>query len=226
MDKFTKFIVIDTETCGIREDSVILSFSACFIDIEKYEVSEAKYQDYINSEIPHKDTFNRFLNRRDQIENLNSIEYESTMEFWRDQYKNHPENSEMIKNLFSSKNRTLAKNTIIEFTEWFNSFGESSEILVFERGNGFDSNKIARAAELTGNPIPWVYYNVKETRTWIDSRIKQEDKPKIYYKNSLNFKKKVDESLGIIGMVKHNSLHDCTADAFRIAFIIDCGHKL
>lgn len=144
----TTNIMIDLETMGISQDSMILTIGAIEFN-KKGEASNNLFYERINLDTykPYKSSFGF-----DQ----------STIIWWMNQ------NEEAKHEAFSTIDRKNIKDTILAFDKWVAKINERAVPQIWSHGSIFDVVLLEHHFSVFGIKIPWKYWNVRDTRTLYD----------------------------------------------------------
>jgi hypothetical protein len=198
-------IIIDIETLDTKPAAIILSIGAFAFDrfnlnetLEKIEMVEisgcySDYHLYLSCDLP------------DQLFYSNRTISNETLEWWRSQVdkKNaspapgHSHLEEALKKLISKIN------------EWKKI---NSDIAFYFRGTNFDPIILENAFNEYSLQTPWLYYQVRDVRTYIDTLTR-------------TTKGKIEGHTPSFNFIKHNALHDAMYDAEQMCVAYETNNS-
>ena len=134
-------MMIDIETLGIRSNSIVLTLGGVKFNPFTDDISD---EFYVKFDITEQENLNRHID-------------ESTVKWWDDQDKAVRDEA------FSPDGRKTLEDGLFEFNKWI---GNSTE-LWSQGGTGFDIRIMENLYKDAGNPVPWPYWGVRDSRTII-----------------------------------------------------------
>lgn len=158
-------IMLDLETLGTNIKSPVLSIGACEFDFEKGVNEENTFHVKID------------VSCYDNIKQAFEIDY-ATLKWWSKQAN--------FKDVLSGE--VTLHTALVQFKDWMSQFDEN-KVQIWCQGPDFDCNIFKHACGVFRFPLPWKYYNQRDTRT--------------LYEVAPNFKKSPRSG------VYHDALDDC-----------------
>ena len=134
--------MLDFETLGQSEDTVVISLGACFFDYEKGTIG---------------DTFYMAFEIDDQLQKGRSITPD-TLKWWFNQ-------SSAAKKVFNEKAKPTLE-VLSTFVAWVQAHGSVSKISPWGNGASFDISIIEHLFRQYKLKCPWLFYNVLDLRTF------------------------------------------------------------
>lgn len=133
--------MVDLETYGLRPGSIIRSIGAVFFDKHRRTIGE-KY--YANIE-------------QESCEKVGMTMDQSTVDWWSRQPK-------------TTRDQLLVdprpiKDVMQDFARWFN---RNAGFYVWSQGANFDTVLVENAMARVSVPVPWKFWNTRDTRTAYD----------------------------------------------------------
>lgn len=184
-------IMLDLETLGKREDTVILSIACVPFTFEDHDY----YQSYINKGIMIK------FDVKEQINVYHRSITTDTIEWWKSQSKEARD-----ANLKPSPDDMTVVEGLTKLNKFIAETGYNhKQSYVWSRGSNFDFPKLEHlyedCAKLT---VPFNTWKIRDTRTYIDILCGRNDG-------------KYDLKMGIKdNFVAHNCLHDAALEAAKL----------
>lgn len=183
-------VFFDMETMSTKPNAVVLSLGLLAVD-SKSDPDEMDFDDLVNDGIELK------FDARSQVANGRHVE-KDTMEWWKTQ-------GEEAKRVLKPQPTDIPFSEIIES---INNFFEEKNLNMkrtkfYCRGPDFDFSILKDLYWQANAEIPIKYWNVRDTRTVIDTLLGSDAK----------FVYKMDNPPSFI---HHNALHDCAMDVLRI----------
>lgn len=187
---------IDTETLGMRENTVVLSIGC--VAFQLVENGPNDYERYV------RDGFHVKFSVKDQIVNHKRTTDQSTIDWWKQQ---EPEAQKILK----PSDHDVDMATGLEmFNEWIGKSGYNwRKSYVWSRGTYFDFPKIEHMYVQTGIKCGFNTWKIRDTRTFIDILTGDESGQ---YEPKGGFPK---------SFIKHDALHDAAMDAYRMTEIFN-----
>lgn len=186
-----KHIVLDIETLGIFDNSVVLSIGGVVFDPE----TEFEFLD-----LTEDNSFFVKLKAKDQKERLNRTVTPSTIEWWKSQ------NDEAKKVLLPSDKDVDAETAIDQLNEFVKEECEydPKNSVIWVRGS-LDFPVLHSLALSCGKELCFGYNRIRDVRTAID----------ILYNSNNGY---TDMSKPCVGFIAHDPVHDCARDAMLLTY--------
>jgi hypothetical protein len=199
-------IVVDFETLGLSENSIILECSIIYFNL--YDNVDFTLKENLDN------YFQYLLDRGEKIQfNINkqilrrSIEPE-TLKWWSKQ------NPKILNKCIYNNNSTYDTDVLIPFIEsYINKYNNDKKIIIWSRGE-LDIKILNNIAKEHNQNLPWKYVDWRECRTKIAS-----ERTTIYQIAKL-LDKKGDYNFIKPDMANtHDSIHDCAIDAINMIYM-------
>lgn len=187
-------LMLDTETLGKREDTVILSIACVPFTLEDHDY----FKSYLNKGIMIK------FSVEEQIKKFHRSITTDTIEWWKQQSKEARD-----ANLKPSPNDMTAVEGLTLLSKFISDSGYNhKKSYVWARGTNFDFPKIEHFYEDCANlTLPFNTWKIRDTRTYIDILTGTDDgKYELKFGDIDNF-------------VAHNCLHDAAMEAAKLSEI-------
>jgi hypothetical protein len=187
---------IDTETLGLRENTVVLSIGcAAFRLVENGPNDYAKYIE---------GGFHVKFSVKDQLVNWKRSTDQSTIDWWKTQ---EPVAQKIIK---PSDEDVDMESGLLLFNDWIKRSGYTWKTsYVWSRGTAFDFPKIEHMYYQTGVKCGFNTWRIRDTRTYIDVLAGADNGQ---YEPQGGFPR---------AFIKHDALHDAAMDAYRMVEIFN-----
>lgn len=184
-------LLLDIETLGTREDTVILSIACVPFVFEEHECFDI----YLTKGFFVK------LDVKDQIRKHRRTVSEATIDWWKKQSKE----ARAANLTITAEDRYLVEG-LTRLSKFIGSTKyNSKKSYVFARGTYFDFPKLEHAYEVSAKlAVPFNTYKIRDVRTFIDIFAGVDDgQYNLRFCNTSKF-------------IKHNCLHDAAMDAARL----------
>lgn len=135
-------LMIDFETLGQNEDTIVISLGACFFDLESGKIGP---------------TFYMAFDIDDQLKRGRTITGD-TLKWWFSQ-------SDAAKKVFNDKAKPTEE-VLKTFATWVSGQNSVSKVRPWGNGATFDISIIEHLFRQYGIKCPWLYYNVMDMRTF------------------------------------------------------------
>lgn len=183
--------VVDIETLGKYDSSIVLSIGAVWFDPE---------EDFEYLDLVEKQSFFVKLNAKQQKEELKRTACKSTIEWWKGQ--NDIAKKVLIPTYMdiSGKGAIEALNEFIKQAPGF----DQNESVIWVRGS-LDYPVLSHLAESCGLELAFGYHRIRDIRTAID----------ILYNSNNGY---TTTSKPCVGFVAHDPVHDSARDAMLLVY--------
>jgi hypothetical protein len=173
--------MLDLETMGIKDNSAIVAIGAVCFDLPTGGILDSFYR---------------------QVSLEDAVKYgemdASTVLWWLGQ-------SDEARKQLTQGDRVPLKDALRDFSDWFNSLGNTENATVWGNGVNFDNAILKKAYEAVGLGVPWKFWNDRDVRTIVDLGVKL---------TGTNLK----ETIPFVGE-RHNALADATHQAKYVSAI-------
>lgn len=187
---------IDTETLGLRENTVVLSLGVAAFQMKQGASND--FERYIER------GFHVKFNVKDQLLNWKRTTDQSTIDWWKQQ---EPVAQKILK---PSEEDVSMEEGLLLFNDWIKTSGyDWKKSYVWSRGTYFDFPKIEHMYFQSGVKCGFNTWKIRDTRTFIDILTGSENGA---YEPRGGFPK---------SFVKHDALHDAAMDAYRMVEIFN-----
>lgn len=192
MDEYTEHLVVDVETLGLRENTVILAMAVVPFNF----ANPLSFDEYVNNGFMVK------FSAEEQIKKYRHSITKSTLQFW----KNQPKSVRDMNLIPMKTDRTVVAGCqelidYIQTSKYSNGF-------VFSRRSQFDFPKLNYLYEESANlKQPWSVWKERDVVTMIDVLTGSENGQ---YTPPSGIPK---------SFIKHYCLHDCAFDAIKMTDI-------
>lgn len=187
---------IDTETLGLRENTVVLSIGVAAFQLVPGGKND--YDKYI------RDGFHVKFSIKDQLVNYKRTTCQSTVDWWKSQ------SEEAKKILKPSEQDVDMESGLLMLNDWIKQSGYKwKDSFVWSRGTYFDFPKIEDMYRQTGVKVGFNTWKIRDTRTMIDVLTGSENGQ---YEPKGGFPR---------NFLKHDALHDASMDAYRMVEIFN-----
>ena len=138
-------VMLDIETFSTQSN-------ACILTIGAIKFSRSSLEEPLN-------TCNKFYRRinKKSCDDVGLHTDPSTIEWWNSQ------NDDVKYEVFTDRDRVSLENCLIDFSKWF---GKSR--FIWGHGSVFDVTILENAYRACGMNPPWIFWNVRDTRTLYD----------------------------------------------------------
>ncbi len=187
---------IDTETLGMRENTVVLSIGCAAFQL--IPNGENNYEKYVTG------GFHVKFDVKEQITRYKRSTDQSTIDWWRQQ---EPAAQKILK---PSEQDVDMESGLMMLNDWIKQSGYRwKDSYVWSRGTYFDFPKLEHMYFQAGVKCGFNTWKIRDTRTYIDILTGVDNGQ---YEPQGGFPR---------SFVKHNALHDAAMDAYRMVEIFN-----